>query len=169
MEQTTTKKNIRFSRVLKKISQNIARSPLAPSFFRGYIYSYMGVKLKDRKSVFFGENVYVDDIRPDLVSIGKWVRITSGVKIFTHFFDTKFIPKQDCPFRFYNGEVIIGDYVFIGANAVIAKPVTIGDWAVIGANSVITSDIPPYSIVAGSPAKVIGCRADNEGIVGFDK
>ena len=51
--------------------------------------------------------------------------------------------------------VIIGDNVWIGYRAMILKGVTIGDGAVIAANSVVTKDVPPFSIVAGNPAKII--------------
>ena len=49
----------------------------------------------------------------------------------------------------------IGNHVFIGANCTILKGVTIGDGAVIGAGSVITGDIPPATLAAGQPARVI--------------
>ena len=51
--------------------------------------------------------------------------------------------------------VIIKNKVWIGFNAVILKGVTIGEGAVIGAMSVVTHDIPPYTIVAGNPARII--------------
>ena len=49
----------------------------------------------------------------------------------------------------------IGDDVFIGARAIILKGVTIGDGAVIGAGAVVVKDVPPRSIVAGNPARVL--------------
>lgn len=52
--------------------------------------------------------------------------------------------------------IIIEDDVFIGMNSCILKNVRIGEKSVIGANSVVTKDIPPYSIAAGNPARVIG-------------
>ena len=57
-------------------------------------------------------------------------------------------------------KVVIGNDVWIGAGAVILrKPgLTIGDGAVIGAGSVVTRSVPPYAIVAGSPARVISYR-----------
>ena len=51
--------------------------------------------------------------------------------------------------------VVIGSDVWVGERAVILKGVTIGDAAVIAANSVVTKDVPPYSVVAGSPARVV--------------
>jgi acetyltransferase-like isoleucine patch superfamily enzyme len=51
--------------------------------------------------------------------------------------------------------VVIFDHVWIGANSVILKGVTIGEGAIVGAGSVVTKDVPPYTIVAGNPAKII--------------
>jgi acetyltransferase-like isoleucine patch superfamily enzyme len=51
--------------------------------------------------------------------------------------------------------VIIGDHVWIGMNALILKGVTIGDGAVVAAGAVVTKDVPPSSLVAGVPARVI--------------
>lgn len=51
--------------------------------------------------------------------------------------------------------VHIGDYVWIGSYSVILKGVTIGKAAIIGANSTVTKDIPPFTIAAGNPAKVL--------------
>jgi len=51
--------------------------------------------------------------------------------------------------------VIIGNDVWIGANANILRGVTLGDCAVVGAGAVVTHDVPSYAIVAGNPARVI--------------
>jgi acetyltransferase-like isoleucine patch superfamily enzyme len=56
------------------------------------------------------------------------------------------------------GSVDIGNDVWIGANSIILDNVTVGDGAVIAANSVVTNDVPPYSIVGGSPARLIKFR-----------
>jgi len=58
----------------------------------------------------------------------------------------------------------IGNDVWIGHGAFILPGVTVGDGAVIAAMSVVTKDVPPYSIVAGSPAKVIRYRFEQEQI-----
>jgi acetyltransferase-like isoleucine patch superfamily enzyme len=54
--------------------------------------------------------------------------------------------------------VRIGNDVWIGAHCVVLRGVTIGDGAVVAANSVVTSDVPPYTVVAGSPSRVITTR-----------
>lgn len=58
----------------------------------------------------------------------------------------------------YEKECVVGNDVWIGCNSVIMRGVTIGDGVVIGANSVVTKDVPPYAIVAGSPARIIKYR-----------
>src|SRR5262250_3606688 len=50
---------------------------------------------------------------------------------------------------------VIGNNVFIGAGATILGPLTIGDGAIIGANAVVLHDVPPHSVAAGNPARII--------------
>ncbi|WP_288379254.1 CatB-related O-acetyltransferase [uncultured Massilia sp.] len=56
----------------------------------------------------------------------------------------------------------IGNDVWIGTRAVIARGVTIGDGAIVGAGSLVLQDVPPYAIVAGTPAKVLRYRFPQE-------
>lgn len=56
------------------------------------------------------------------------------------------------------GDIVIGNDVWIGYEAVILAGVTVGDGAVIGARAVVTKDVPPYTIVGGVPAKPIRKR-----------
>lgn len=141
--------------------------PLLPVRIRVLLQMMRGVRFVDWRSVFLGEDVFFDDIYPEAIQVGRNVRITAGARILTHYFDTSYVPTMKRPFRFYQGQVVIGDYVFIGLNVVIAKPVTIGNGAVIGAAAVITHDIPPNAIAIGSPAGVVGerpaMRQDAEG------
>lgn len=53
------------------------------------------------------------------------------------------------------GFPVLGDHVTLGANVVVLGPCLIGDGAVVGANTVVTADVPPDSVVAGSPARVV--------------
>lgn len=59
---------------------------------------------------------------------------------------------------YMDGEVRIGNDVWIAANAIILPRVAIGDGAVVGAGAVVTKDVPPMAIVGGVPARVIGFR-----------
>ena len=58
------------------------------------------------------------------------------------------------------GDIIIGDDVWMGTNALICSGVKIGQGAVIAAGSIVTKDVEPYSIVGGNPAKLIKYRFD---------
>jgi len=62
------------------------------------------------------------------------------------------------------GDIIIMNDVWIGSHSVIINGVTIHNGSIVAANSVVTKDVPPYAIVAGSPAKIIGYRFDEEKI-----
>lgn len=63
-----------------------------------------------------------------------------------------------CPIRdqpVIKSPILIDDEVWIGANSVILAGVSIGKHSVVGAGSVVTKNVPPYSVVAGNPAKII--------------
>ena len=62
------------------------------------------------------------------------------------------------------GDIVIGNDVWIGYEAVILSGVAIGDGAIIGSRAVVTKDVEPYSIVGGVPAKPIHKRFDDETI-----
>ena len=66
------------------------------------------------------------------------------------------IPAPDCP----ADEIVIEDDCWIGINVVIRAGVHVGKGCVVGANAVVTRDLPPYSIAAGVPARIIGNRLD---------
>lgn len=61
-----------------------------------------------------------------------------------------------------NKPIIVGDDVWIGEKAIILKSVVVGNGSIIGAGSVVTKDVPPLSIVAGNPAKVIKFRGSKK-------
>ena len=113
----------------------------------------------------------------DKLIIGKFCQIASGVEfvmndanhqmnaVSTFPFYTlegwnmELPAASDMPFK---GDTVIGNDVWIGQNAVILPGVQIGDGAIIGASSIVGSDVEPYTIMAGNPAKVLRKRFDDE-------
>lgn len=94
--------------------------------------------------------------------IGKWVTITdnSHGRLVNDQINT---PPSLRPI-YSKGEVVIGKNVWICDKATITAGVTIGDGCIVAANAVVTKSVPPYSLVAGNPAKVIKTvkKDDNE-------
>lgn len=132
----------------------------------------------------------VDDVRqllmpymhlgaPEKLVIGKFVQIAHGVQFITSSANHQMDGFSTYPFAVFGepwssgyearwpnkGDTIVGNDVWIGHESLIMPAVTIGDGAIIASRSVVTKDIPPYSIVAGNPAKVIRKRFDEETIL----
>jgi acetyltransferase-like isoleucine patch superfamily enzyme len=101
-------------------------------------------------------NMVVQVASVDLVEIGEHCMFANGCFITdgNHRFDDIGTPVPWQGFT-SKGPTRIGDNVWCGANVVVTSGVTIGERCVIGANSVVTSDVPPFSIAAGAPAKVL--------------
>lgn len=137
--------------------------------FRRFFYRLAGIKIgkgstihtgarfyelkniKIGEDTIIGENVVLDG--RDKIEIGSHVDIASEVMIYNSEHD---VNSED--FKAINAPVIIEDYVFIGPRAIILPGVKIGKGAVVAAAAVVTKDVPPYAIVAGVPAKIIGER-----------
>lgn len=108
-------------------------------------------------NIFVGENFYANfdcvilDVCP--VTIGDHCKFGPGVHIYTaaHPID----PEERLSDLEYGKPVSIGDNVWIGGRSVINPGVTIGDHVVVASGSVVTKDVPSYTLVAGTPAKMI--------------
>lgn len=136
---------------------------------------------------FLKNNVlYHYPINKDRLIIGKFCSIACGAKFlfnsanhkmaslstytFPLFFEEWGLEKENVAQAWdQKGDIIIGNDVWIGYEAVILSGVTIGDGAVIGCRAVVTKDIPPYTIVGGVPAKPIRKRFDEETIKELQK
>lgn len=107
--------------------------------------------------VFIGDNsrVGMSNVVIGPITIGNYVITAQNVVMsgLNHSYQDISIPTsmQKCTVS----EIKIHDEVWIGANSLITAGVTIGKHAVIAGGSVVTKDVPPYTIVAGNPAKII--------------
>ena len=116
--------------------------------------------------IVFGNDVHVNSnamISADLggvIEIGNDVLVGPNVvmRASNHEF-----ADPDTPIRLQGhrpGRIVVGDDVWIGANAVLLPGVTVGRGAVVAAGAVVTRDVEPLAIVGGVPAKRIGTRGD---------
>jgi virginiamycin A acetyltransferase len=117
---------------------------------------------------------YLFDQTEDNLRIGKFVAIAQGAQFimsganhplggFSTFPFGSFEGwGEDAPERWVNkGDIVIGDDVWIGREAVIMPGVTIGAGSVIGTRAVVAKDVPPYSIIVGNPGRVVRQRFED--------
>ncbi len=118
----------------------------------------MKVEFRDGRNIEIGDYCFINkysllDGRGGKLIVGNNVDIAQEVNIWTLSHD----PHDD--FHGVVGkDVFIDDYVWIASRATIMPGVRIGRGAVVAAGSIVTKDVPPMTIVAGSPAKVVGQR-----------
>ena len=123
--------------------------------------------------------LYHYPIHREKLIIGKFCSIACGTKFlfncanhtlkslstytFPLFYEEWELEKSNITTAWDNkGDIVIGNDVWIGYEAVIMAGVHIGDGAIIAARAVVTKDVPPYTIVGGTPAKEIRIRFDTE-------
>ncbi len=106
--------------------------------------------------VWIGAFCLIDALYAPL-KIGRGTDVSSGVKIMTHSTVRRCISEKQFS-GIDSSDVTIGEFCFIGTNAVILRGAKIGHHSVIGAGCVVKEGmrIPPYSLVVGVPAKIIG-------------
>lgn len=121
--------------------------------------------------------LYHYPINGDRLVIGKFCSIACGAKFlfnsanhtlrslanytFPLFFEEWQLDRADVAAAWDNkGDIVVGNDVWIGYEAVIMAGVCIGDGAVVAARAVVTKDVPPYTIVGGVPARTIRPRCD---------
>ncbi|GFO55608.1 hypothetical protein GMSM_26150 [Geomonas sp. Red276] len=124
-----------------------------------------------RNTSLWGPNIDIY-CRLNPVTIGSFCSIARNVSMqeynhridrcSSYFFASNVFGRDQGEDMASRGAIVIGNDVWIGSQVVVVSGAVIGDGAVIGANSVVTGTIPPYAIAAGSPAKVIKYRFDEE-------
>lgn len=126
------------------------------------VFFYHRDRIKIADNVFIWHYAILDGTAR--LEIGEGTQIGACVSIFTHtshmairlygehFLDIPSNKKKG----FLIAPVKIGKYVFIASGSKILHGVTIGDGSIIAVNSVVKNDVPPYSIVSGNPAEIVG-------------
>ena len=117
------------------------------------------------------------DFYGDRLIIGKFCQIASGINFVMNGANHQMNGVSTFPFYIlegweqetpplcempFKGDTVVGNDVWIGQNVTVLPGVHIGDGAIIGMNSVVGSDVPPYTIVVGNPAKEVRKRFDDE-------
>ena len=125
--------------------------------------------------------LYQYPINHDRLVIGKFCSIACGARFlfnsanhtmrslstypFPLFFEEWGLDSKDVTAAWENkGDIVVGNDVWIGYEAVVLAGVTIGDGAVIGTRAVVTKDVPPYTIVGGVPAQPIKKRFPDKAV-----
>ena len=139
---------MKLSRLKKLIFLHLQHLPMKSRGWRPFFCKLGGVKIVDYKKTFIGESVIFDTNYPEDIIIEPGVRLTSGVKIVTHFMN----PQTH---NYDRGKVHICSGAYLGMCTLVVKPVTIGKNAIVGAGSVVTKNIPDNEVWAGNPAHFI--------------
>ena len=161
-----------FCRSLQKLTGYINNYPdkqhrmLAKEDVKVHPRSRLGKHTKIGKGTNINGLAFIASREDAPVSIGKYCAIAHNLRIRTRNHHTGYANLQDkFQLRHYfpsldviKSPVVIGNNVWIADNVTILPGVQIGDGAVIGAGSVVTKSVPPFTVVAGNPARVIRQR-----------
>jgi len=101
---------------------------------------------------------------PEYISIGDNVTVAADVRMYEHDMIQR-MWNEDPAYkgnrvRIKKDNITIGNNVVLGAKSILLYGITVGDNSVVASGAVVTKDVPPYSIVGGNPAKVIGNTKD---------
>jgi len=122
---------------------------------RPLIWKAVGVRVKGNISI--GYDVYFDVGNASLITIEDGVWVASRSLILCHKRDlSNYYVGDDYNLLPYKKEpVILKRGCVVGMGAIILPGITIGEGSIVGAGAVVTHDVPPWTIVAGNPAKII--------------
>jgi acetyltransferase-like isoleucine patch superfamily enzyme len=132
----------------------VARYAPLPPATRAALHRRRGVVVGSR--VFIGTEVFIDDAVPASVTLEDDVTVIAQTTILGH----TYYPRHF--HRLLGDEATRSDLrtticrgAYLGLRSTILAGVTVGEFAIVGAGSVVTSDVPPYTMVAGAPARVV--------------
>ena len=129
----------------------------------------------------FEEKAFLYAYGPERLIIGRYCALASGVRFVMPGANHAVLGPSSYPFGIFGepwaertmdlvmgapsrGDTVVGNDVWLGYQALVLPGVTIGHGAVVAAASVVASDVPPYAIVAGNPARVVRRRFSDEDV-----
>lgn len=132
--------------------------------------------IKNPRNVFLGSNVYIGS-RSTFMTVGEGkciIKDNSGSAEGLTVICSNHVQKVGCYMERTNGDneyadIIVEEDVWIGANVILLPGARVGRGAIVGAGSVIRTKIPPYAVVYGNPAKVVGFKFNPEETVNHEK
>jgi len=133
---------------------NLATSLWFISPLSKWLHQLRGVKFTNRRSVFIGRDVVIDNRYPELLTLEEDVWLTRGVTILTHSYVSRH-QSEILGMKETVKAVIIRRGAFIGAGSVILPGVEIGEMAYVAAGSIVNKNVEPRMLVAGNPIKPI--------------
>jgi virginiamycin A acetyltransferase len=129
----------------------------------------------------FERDAFLYGYGPERLIIGRYCAIASGVRFIMSGANHADLGPSTFPFGIFGGvwaertmdlvmsaesrgDTVVGNDVWLGYRALVMPGVAIGDGAVVAAASVVTSDVPPYAIVGGNPARVLRRRFEDDDV-----
>ena len=104
------------------------------------------------KNTTLGPFVFIDEVWPDYVYVEDYAAVVYGSTIIAH---TKAPFFQRKNYDSFVEPVVIKKGAWVGARSIILPGVTVGEGSVVTAGSVVSRDVPPYTVVAGNPARPV--------------
>jgi len=166
---------------LTVLLKNVVTSPFIEVGDFTYYHDFEDVRAFERKNVLY----HYPYVNHDRLRIGRYCSIASGANFLFNGGNHKSAAFANFPFAIFpelfehefpvqsgwdnKGDIVIGNDVWIGYQALVMAGVTIGDGARIGSRAIVTRDVAPYAVVAGSPAREVKRRFPAEVIAKLQK
>ena len=116
------------------------------------VHRLRGVKIG--RDCYIDPNALLETAYPENITIGNDVRVTARAVIMTHIKAPHYL-RETGIMPLVLKPVVLEDHSFIGVNCVIMPGVTVGMASVVASGAVVMTNVPPFTMVAGNPAKVV--------------
>ncbi len=141
--------------LLKFLMNSWLLAPISHRKVRPWVLRQIGCHVG--KDVFIGGDVWVDSGHADLITIHDHAHVDARSILLCHKrnLDNYYVGDDYHKLPYKTGAIVIGKGCSVGTGTILMPGVTVGEGAIVGAGSLVTKDVPAWSIVVGSPAKVV--------------